>query len=349
MTHIHEVQGDFMLAAQASRCLVTGGAGFIGSHVAERLVALGHAVRVVDNLSTGDAANLAGLDGEIEFLRGDLCEADVCRRAVAEIDVVFHLAALPSVPRSLKDPWASHAANVNATMRLLEACRAAAVKRIVYSSSSAVYGDTVVLPKAESAEPHPRSPYAASKLAGEQYVLAFARAGLIEGVALRYFNVFGPRQSPHSAYAAVIPAFLRAALEQREAALFGDGTQTRDFTYVDNVVDANLLAATRPGEVVSGSVVNVGAGGRTSLLDLIQLVEQITGRELPYQRLPARDGDVRDSLASLERAERLLGYRPHVSLAEGLGRTWAWFERWPSPTASRRKQTAGLSAEVVGR
>ena len=338
-----------MLVAQASRCLVTGGAGFIGSHVAERLVALGHTVRVVDDLSTGDAANLAGLDGEIEFLQGDLCEAAVCRRAVAGIDLVFHLAALPSVPRSLKDPWASHAANVNATVRLLEACRAATVRRIVYSSSSSVYGETPVLPKTESAEPRPRSPYAASKLAGEQYVLAFARAGLIEGVALRYFNVFGPRQSPHSAYAAVIPAFLRAALEQGEATLFGDGMQTRDFTYVDNVVDANILAATAPGETISGSVVNVGAGGRTSLLGLIELVEKITGRRLAYQRLPAREGEVRDSLASLERAERLLGYRPHVSLAEGLGRTWAWFESQPCPAASHRKQPAGLSTEVIVR
>jgi len=338
-----------MLAAQASRCLVTGGAGFIGSHVAERLVALGHAVRVVDDLSTGDAANLAGLDGEIEFLRGDLCEAAVCRRAVAGIEVVFHLAALPSVPRSLKDPWASHAANVNATMRLLEACRAAAVRRVVYSSSSSVYGDTVVLPKTESTEPCPRSPYAASKLAGEQYVLAFARAGLIEGVALRYFNVFGPRQSPHSAYAAVIPGFLRAALEQREAALFGDGMQTRDFTYVDNVVDANILAATTPRETVGGSVINVGAGVRTSLLGLIELVAQITGRRLAYQRFPPREGEVRDSLASLDRAERLLGYRPHVSLAEGLARTWAWFEREGSSAASRRKQPAGLPAAATVR
>ena len=338
-----------MLVAQAARCLVTGGAGFIGSHVAERLVALGHAVRVVDDLSTGDVANLAGLDGEIEFLRGDLCEAAVCRRAVAGIDLVFHLAALPSVPRSLKDPWASHAANVNATMRLLEACRAATVRRIVYSSSSSVYGETPVLPKTESAEPRPRSPYAASKLAGEQYVLAFARAGLIEGVALRYFNVFGPRQSPHSAYAAVIPVFLRAALEQREAALFGDGLQTRDFTYVDNVVDANILAAATPGEAVSGSVVNVGAGAQTSLLGLIELVEQITGRRLAYQRLPAREGEVRDSLASLERAERLLGYRPHVTLAEGLARTWAWCQGRPSPAASRREPRAGVPAAVAVR
>ena len=321
-----------MLAARASRCLVTGGAGFIGSHLAHRLVALGHRVRVVDNLSTGDEANLTGLDGNLEFLRGDLCDPDVCCRAVARIDVVFHLAALPSVPRSLKDPWASHAANVNATMRLLEACRAARVRRIVYSSSSSVYGDTPDLPKTETAEPLPRSPYAASKLAGEQYVLAFARAGLIEGVALRYFNVFGPRQSPHSAYAAVIPAFLLAALEQREATLYGDGTQTRDFTYVDNVVDANVLSAMVPA-VVSGSVVNVGAGTQTSLLDLIDIVEQITGGGLAYRQVPAREGDVHDSLACLERAERLLGYRPLVSLAEGLRRTWAWFERRPAAAA----------------
>ena len=337
-----------MLAARPSRCLVTGGAGFIGSHVAERLVALGHDVRVVDNLSTGAEANLASLDGEIELLRGDLCEVAVCRRAVAEIEVVFHLAALPSVPRSLQDPWASHAANVNATVRLLEACRAAKVRRIVYSSSSSVYGDTAVLPKTESAEPLPRSPYAAAKLAGEQYVLAFARAGLIEGVALRYFNVFGPRQSPHSAYAAVIPAFFLAALEQRAATLFGDGTQTRDFTYVDNVVDATVLAATRPGESVSGSVVNVGAGARTSLLGLIELVGSITGRELAYQRLPARKGDVRDSLASLQRAERLLGYQPLVSLADGLRRTWAWFERRPPAAAAPRNRPAGVPAEVDG-
>src|SRR5881396_368425 len=293
-----------MLGARALRCLVTGGAGFIGSHVAERLVGLGHQVRVVDNLSTGDEANLAGLDGEIEFLRGDLCEARVCRSAVARIDVVFHLAALPIVPRSLKDPWTSHDANVNASMRLLEACRAAQVKRVVYSSSSSVYGDTPVLPKTESVEPLPRSPYATSKLAGEQYVLAFARAGMIEGVALRYFNVFGPRQSPHSAYAAVIPMFFQAVLEGRPAVLFGDGEQTRDFTYVDNVVDANLLAASAPTETVSGWVANVGAGVRTSLLGLLEMISVVTGLQAVCVKQPPRSGDVRDSLASLERATR---------------------------------------------
>src|SRR5438309_4848576 len=266
-----------MLVAQGSRCLVTGGAGFIGSHLVERLVTLGHFVRVVDDLSTGDEANLAGIADQIEFLRGDLCEPAVCRRAVVGIDIVFHVAALPSVPRSLKDPWASHAANVNATMRLLEACVEAGVARFVYSSSSSVYGDTPVLPKTEAVEPLPRSPYAASKLAGEQYALAFARAGRIEAVALRYFNVFGPRQSPHAAYAAVIPNFLQAAREGRPAVLYGDGQQTRDFTYVDNVVDANVLAASAPAGSVSGWPVNVGAGMRTSLLGLIEMIGGITG------------------------------------------------------------------------
>ena len=242
------------------RCLVTGGAGFIGSHVATRLVDLGHEVRVVDNLATGDRANLTGIEGRHEFMLGDLVDRAVAERAVAGMDVVFHLAALGSVPRSLADAWGSHDANVNATVRLLEACRGAKVRRVVYSSSSSVYGDTPTLPKIETMEPLPRSPYAASKLSGEQYVLAYARAGLVEGVALRYFNVFGPRQSPNGPYAAVIPLFMRAALTGTAAPLFGDGSQTRDFTYVDNVVAANILGATQPAERVSGWVANVGAG-----------------------------------------------------------------------------------------
>ncbi|HEV8510038.1 MAG TPA: NAD-dependent epimerase/dehydratase family protein [Gemmatimonadales bacterium] len=331
--------------------MVTGAAGFIGSHLAERLVALGHSVRVVDNLSTGDEANLVSIAREIEFIHDDLCVPTVCQRAVAGVEIVFHLAALPSVPRSLKDPWASHAANVNATMRLLGACVDAKVQRVVYSSSSSVYGDTPVLPKTESVEPLPRSPYAASKLAGEQYVLAFARAGLVEGVALRYFNVFGPRQSPHSAYAAVIPHFLQAALDGHTAELYGDGQQTRDFTYVDNVVEANILAAWSASELVSGWPVNVGAGTRTSLLGLIDLIRTITGRRLPYVRHRARSGDVRDSLASLDRAQRLLGYRPSVSLEEGLRRTWAWFEQESSAPAklAANGRRGTLVARPVGR
>ena len=335
-----------MLTTRASKCLVTGGAGFIGSHLAAGLVALGHSVRVVDNLSTGNEANLAGFRDDIEFLRGDLCDIEVCQRAVAGIDVVFHVAALPSVPRSLKDPWASHAANVNATMRLLQACLVAKVTRIIYSSSSSVYGDTPVLPKTEAVEPLPRSPYAASKLAGEQYVLAFARTGLIEGAALRYFNVFGPRQSPHSAYAAVIPKFFQAALDGGPAVLFGDGHQTRDFTYVDNVVHANILAASAPGATVNGWTVNVGAGKRTDLLGLIGMIGAISGRQLVYVQQPPRSGDVRDSLASLDRAERLLGYRPHISLEDGLRRTWTWFANGARVVAGRR-EPEGLARQTA--
>jgi len=338
-----------MLAAKGSRVLVTGGAGFIGSHLTDRLVELGHHVRVVDNLSTGDEANLARVAGDIDFLRGDLCDPAVCRQAVrGGIDVVFHLAALPSVPRSLKDPWASHDANVNATMRLLEACREAKVTRVVASSSSSVYGDTPVLPKMEAVEPLPRSPYATSKLATEQYTLAFARAGLIEGVALRYFNVFGPRQSPHSAYAAVIPAFFLAARERRDATIFGDGTQTRDFTYVDNVVHANILAATGPAETVNGAPINVGAGEQTSLLGLVELIEGVTGRALPCRFAPPRAGDVHDSLASLERAGRLLGYRPLVSLIEGLRRTWLWSDSPAPAPAHAPRRTPRARAGVTG-
>ena len=308
-------------------CLVTGGAGFIGSHVVEELLALGHPVRVVDNLSTGDEANLAPFGDDIEFVRGDLCDPAVSARSVEGIEVVFHLAALPSVPRSLKDPWGSHDANVNATVRLLEASRAAGVRRMVYSSSSSVYGDTPTLPKVETMEPLPRSPYAASKLSSEQYVLAYARGGLMEAVALRYFNVFGPRQSPFSAYAAVIPLFLQAAASGKTVTVFGDGEQTRDFTYVSNVVQANLRAAKAPAELASGWPVNVGAGQRTSLNAMLDLAREVTGVDIPAEYKPPRAGDVRDSLASLERTTRLLGYKPDVDLREGLTRTWQWMQQ----------------------
>jgi nucleoside-diphosphate-sugar epimerase len=306
--------------------LVTGGAGFIGSHIATRLAEMGRPVRVVDNLSTGNRANLAHVDGRIEFIEGDLCDERTCALAVDGVEIVFHVAALPSVPRSLADPWGSHDANVNATVRLLQAGHAAGVRRVVFSSSSSVYGDTPALPKVEDVEPLPRSPYAASKLAAEQYVLAYARAGLVEGVALRYFNVFGPRQSPHSQYAAVIPLFFRAAVTGTPATVFGDGGQTRDFTYAANVVDANLLAASAPAERASGFAINVGAGERTSINELLDLIEQVTGRKIARQHRPPRAGDVRDSLAGLHRAADRIGYRPEVRLRDGLRRTWEWFD-----------------------
>lgn len=323
-------------------CLVTGGAGFIGSHLAERLVTEGYEVRVVDNLATGALDNIAHLHGRIDLVIGDLCEPKVCERAVDGVETVYHLAALPSVPRSLADPWGSHNANVNATVRLLQACHAARVRRIVYSSSSSVYGDTPVLPKNEAVEPLPRSPYAASKLASEQYVLAYARAGLIDGIALRYFNVFGPRQDPNSPYAAVIPLFLRAALEEKPAPIFGDGEQTRDFTYVDNVVEANLKAAQAPASS-SGSPVNVGAGQRTSLNQLLGLVREVTGREVEAEYRPVRAGDVRDSLASLDRVRALTGYEPLIGIREGLMRTWSWMTMqagWPVLAAGASKSLA---------
>ena len=304
------------------RYLVTGGAGFIGSHLVESLVGADADVRVVDNLVTGHEANLAPFADRIDFLRGDLVDPDVCARAVDGVHTVFHLAALGSVPRSIENPWGSHDANVNATVRLLEAARAAGVRRVVYSSSSSVYGDTPVLPKAEDVEPLPRSPYATSKLAGEQYVLAYARAGMLEGVALRYFNVFGPRQSPTGPYAAVVPLLFQAALTGRPMRIHGDGRQTRDFTYVANVVAANRRAAELPAAQVSGWAVNCGAGGRTSLLDLVQHVREITGSEIAVEHGPPRAGDVRDSCASLVRAQAVLGYAPAVSVRDGLERTW---------------------------
>lgn len=305
--------------------VVTGGAGFIGSHIVRHLLAEGHPVRVVDDFSTGDRHNLAGLDGRVELVEGHLADPAVADAAAAGADIVFHLAALGSVPRSLQDPWRSHDANVNATIRLLESCRAAGVRRVVYSSSSSVYGDTPTLPKVEDVEPLPRSPYAVTKLAGEQYVLAYARAGLVEGVALRYFNVFGPRQSPVGAYAAVIPRIMAAARDGGTLEIYGDGEQTRDFTYVDNVVQANLLAARGDAARVSGWPCNVGTGGRISLLDLVELVRRVSGRPIAVEHRAPRAGDVRDSRAGLDRAGRVLGYAPLVTLEEGLRRTWEWF------------------------
>lgn len=325
-------------------CLVTGGAGFIGSHVVHELVRHGHAVRVVDDLSTGERANLRAVAGAVDLVVADVRDPDTCLQVVRDIEIVFHLAALPSVTRSFSDPWKTHDVNVSGTMQLLEASRTAGVRRVVYSSSSSVYGDTAVLPKVETVEPVPRSPYAASKLAGEQYVLALARAGVLEGVALRYFNVFGPRQSPDSPYAAVVPLFLRAALEGGVATVYGDGLQTRDFTYVANVVAANLLAATQPAATVSGHACNVGAGDRVSLRRLLELIEEVTGRTVRWQAVAARVGDVRDSQAGLNRAREVLGYEPRVSLTQGLQATWDWFSTRPVADAPSRSRLASAGA-----
>jgi len=306
------------------RYLVTGGAGFIGSHIVSRLVELGDEVRVVDNLSTGSLDNIGHVESDIDFLHGDLRNPDVCAQATDGIDTIFHVAALPSVPRSLKSPISSHEHNVTATLNVLEAARGAGVRRVVYSSSSSVYGDTPTLPKREEMEIQPRSPYSVAKLAGEQYVLAYARAGLVEGVALRYFNIFGPRQSPHSAYAAVIPAFMQAAVAGTTAMIYGDGQQTRDFTFIDNVVKANLLAAQAEADRANCWAMNIGAGGSVSLLELVQHIETIAGRPLSVEHGDPRPGDVRDSMAAITRAQALLGYEPEVDLLTGLAQTWEW-------------------------
>lgn len=303
---------------------MTGGAGFIGSHLVRSLVNDGFEVCVLDDLSTGHRTNLSDVLPDIDFREGDIRDSLVCDDAAQGAQCIYHLAALASVSRSMSDPVATHSVNVNGTLNLLEAARRAKVKRIVFSSSSSVYGDAPVLPKTEAAEPLPRSPYAASKLSGEQYVLAYARAGLVEGVALRYFNVFGPDQDPNGPYAAVIPLIMRAAAGSGVMRIFGDGRQTRDFTYIDNVVRANRLAADMPAERCSGFAVNVGAGQRVSLLDVVEFVGGLAGREIKVRHESQRPGDVMHSLADLSRAEQVLGYAPLVDVRDGLTRTWDW-------------------------
>jgi len=311
--------------------LVTGGAGFIGCNLARHLLSAGHRVRIIDNFSTGARRNLAGIEGEVDLLEGDLRDPAACARAVAGIDVIFHVAALPSVPRSLADPIACHENNVTATINVLHAAHTAGVRRVVYSASSSAYGDTPTLPKVESMEPLPRSPYAAAKLAGECYTLAYARAGLLEGVALRYFNVFGPRQDPDGPYAAVMPRWFSALLAGRDVAIFGDGETSRDFCYVENVVQANLLAATVERPDALGLAYNVACGETTSLTRLFELIREQVARfrpEAAAARAVYRDfrgGDIRHSLADVGRARALLGYAPTHTVAQGLVAAAEWY------------------------
>lgn len=306
------------------RYLVTGGAGFIGSHIVDHLVAAGAEVVVLDNFSTGRRENLEPHLGRIEVIEGSVTNAVACVAAVRAVDYVLHQAALPSVSRSVENPRATYEVNVTGTLNLLLAARDAGVRRFIYAGSSSAYGDTEELPKREEMVPRPLSPYAASKLAGEELCRAFCASYGLETVALRYFNVFGPRQDPESQYAAVIPRFIVAALQKRPPTIFGDGLQTRDFTYVANVVEANLLACEAPA-AVAGQVFNVGSGRRVSVRELWQAIRSLTGAAAEPQHVAARAGDVRDSLASLEHAQRFLGYRPQVMFEEGLGRTVAFF------------------------
>jgi UDP-glucose 4-epimerase len=306
--------------ATTGLAVVTGGAGFIGSHLVEALLGAGRRVRVVDDLATGRRSNLAHLDGAYEWIEGDLADFEVCRRAVEGAEVVFHQAAIPSVPRSVREPLQSHASGPTATLNVLEASRRAGVRRAIFAASSSAYGDAEELPKREDMLPGPLSPYAAGKLAGESYVSVYARTMGLDGVSLRYFNVFGPRQDPSSPYSGVISLFARSMIEGRRPTICGDGRQTRDFTYVANVVAANLLAMDAPAPL-GGAVYNVGTGRRISLLDLVAAINAALGTRLEPEFLPDRPGDVRDSQASLERIRAALGYEPSVDFEDGLART----------------------------
>ena len=303
--------------------LVTGGAGFIGSHLAEELVRRGESVRVVDSLVTGKRQNLAHIPG-VEFQEGDLADLSVARRAVEGIDYVLHQAAIPSVPRSVQDPITSNRANIDASLNILVAARDAGVKRLVYAGSSSAYGNTPTLPKVETMPTAPLSPYALQKLVAEQYCQMFTRLYGLETVTIRYFNVFGPRQDPSSPYSGVISLFISAMTEGRVPTIYGDGGHTRDFTYVANVVDGVLRACTAKG--ASGEVINVATGGRISLNQLFTAVRDITGARVEPVYAEPRAGDVRDSQADITKAQQLLGYSPTVSFEDGLARTVAWFK-----------------------
>jgi UDP-glucose 4-epimerase len=303
--------------------LVTGGAGFIGSHIVERLVHDGHSVRVLDDFSAGKEENLAPLLHKIELVRGDIRDKAVVTDAVKDIEVVFHEAALGSVPRSVADPETTHEVNITGTLNVLLAARDAGVRRLVFASSSSVYGETLELPKHEKIQPQPLSPYALSKLTGEYYISIFKEVYGFEAVALRYFNIFGPRQDPNSSYAAVMPKFAMALLGGERPVIYGDGLQSRDFTYVENVVEANLLAS--EAENIAGQAFNVACGGRYTLLELLAKMKECLGSDVEPIHEPARAGDVRDSQASIEAAQQGFGYQIKVGFEEGLRRTVEWY------------------------
>ena len=304
-----------------SSYLVTGGAGFIGSHLTEALLARGHGVRVVDNFVTGKRENLAPLSGA-EFIEGDVADPDVCRSAVTDIEYVLHQAAIPSVPKSVNDPATSHRANVEATLNLLIAARDAGVRRLVFAGSSSVYGDAATLPKREDMPPDPLSPYALQKLVSEQYCRMFTQLYGFETVTIRYFNVFGPRQDPGSPYSGVISLFATAILAGRRPTIYGDGEQTRDFTYVANVVDGVLRAVDAPR--AAGEAINVATGERISLKGLLQVMNRLAGTSIEPIFAPARAGDIKDSQADISKARTLLQYAPTVSFTDGLERTLEW-------------------------
>jgi UDP-glucose 4-epimerase len=301
--------------------LVTGGAGFIGSSIAEALLARGESVRILDDFSSGRRENVEGLRGRVEVIEGTIVDPEAVARAMAGVEVVFHEAAIPSVIRSVENPQASMLGGVQGTTVVLDLARRSGVRRVVFAGSSSAYGDTPTLPKVETMESRPLSPYAASKMTGEHLMRIFAGLYGLETVTLRYFNVFGPRQDPKSEYAAVVPRFITAALRKERPIVFGDGEQTRDFCHIDNVVQANLLAA-GTSRKLTGEMVNVACGTRTSLNQLLIYIGELAGRPLDAEHRAARAGDVRDSLADVRAARELLGYEPSVDVREGLKRTF---------------------------
>jgi nucleoside-diphosphate-sugar epimerase len=304
--------------------LVTGGAGFIGSNIAIELVRRGETVRIIDNLATGRKENIESILDRAEFVEGDICDLETIRRAASGVDYVLHQAAIPSVARSVEDPVTTNSANVTGTLNVLLSARDARVKRLVFASSSSVYGDSPTLPKEENMPPNPLSPYAASKLIGEYYCKIFQSLFGLETICLRYFNVFGPRQDPTSHYAAVVPIFITSLASGRQPTVYGDGLQSRDFTFVENVIEANLRACAAPKEA-TGGVYNVACGERFTLLDLLREIGRILNKKPQPVFEPARPGDVKHSLADISRARESLSFEPRVSFPEGLRRTVEWF------------------------
>jgi UDP-glucose 4-epimerase len=304
--------------------LVTGGAGFIGSHVAQRLCELGHSVRVFDDFSSGKRDNLAEFADKIEILQGDMTDFDQCKTACTGVDMVLHQAAIPSVPKSVENPVASHHANINGTFNILRAAGDAGCKRVIYAASSSAYGDTDVSPKHEEIKPGPLSPYAVQKLTGELYGRAFYECFNLEFIALRYFNVFGPRQDPKSQYAAAIPAFVTAILAGKPPTVYGDGEQTRDFSYIENVVHANVLAT--QADQTPGVAVNIACGEKVSVNQVIAKINELLGTDIQPNYAPSRAGDVKHSLADISLAKRLIGFEPRVMFDEGLKRAIDYYK-----------------------
>lgn len=306
------------------RYLVTGGAGFIGSNTVDELVRRGHGVVVLDDLSSGKEDNLAEVRSKITFMKGSITDIEVVQKAMVQADYVIHLAARTSVPRSVKDPVDTNRINVDGTLNVLVAARDNKVKRVVFAASSSAYGDTPTLPKSEDMQPLPISPYGVSKYVGELYAQTFGRCYGLENVSLRYFNIFGPRQDPDSPYSGVLSRFSTAFLDSTPPVVFGDGEQTRDFTYVDNAVQANILACEAPS--ASGRTFNIGTGYAVSLNQVLQMLQKTSGKTLEAKYEPPREGDIRDSLADIRLAKEFLGYEPAVLFEEGLERTFSWYQ-----------------------